>query len=726
MYDEETDSYIDAETLFLRYPKRYSEYQPSFDKPYQLHSNTDIKGYLENFSSMYYEIFHGTHGDLQPNSIYALGEYHVDIPQLYRKITENLLTTFGSLSTADLKRHFLFQFVETMLGNYSQELYSTMIGKGKLNKLTKQWISNILTSLINSQATSESPAKAQIQKIRTEILQEIIKSIEDPYRLSRTARNNPGLEDICSNQTQNIAMLLDYLIETDSDGTTAKQLQHYIKESGLDKLETHFWIENPLSNDLKAWHQENKERDMQVIYSNLKFNITQTGNKELIAIMDGKLTEKEAKKKEEKKEAKKEAKKEEAKQKTAIEAPKVKAPIAQAQQATATAQTVATPQQAPAKATSPPKARQEPLTPPSQTPLQALNKIEKHIEELLKTKPNTQIPLENIQFRLRNLMGHVNPAPVSATTATAKQQSQQAKPSPQVFHQAFQQAQDQTMFHQQMLERTYQQAQQQRQQNLELAYQQAQNRQTQHGLFEDIFREVQQHNHPALINTAPNAPQATTAKVTRELQALQQSIQELVSLDPVKTGIILDKAVQFNTYQIPDNIDLNSWVNDFSEVADRYANTPEISTPHDAWATEFAASQRTAQPSRTSAVYQCFKTAFKDLVKQLPNSNELTLMLLSGMIQSANVAQAHQNDRNISSRINTPQFAQFEQNLQSYLTDVTRAPTITGPMRQSLPRLNTRQGQQSRTTRHIPGMPGQPAQRQYGGDRKKKAVKATK
>jgi len=55
MYDEETDSNIDAETLFLRYPKRYSEYQPSFDKPDQLHSNKEINGYLENFSSMYYE-----------------------------------------------------------------------------------------------------------------------------------------------------------------------------------------------------------------------------------------------------------------------------------------------------------------------------------------------------------------------------------------------------------------------------------------------------------------------------------------------------------------------------------------------------------------------------------------------------------------------------------------------------------------------------------------------
>jgi hypothetical protein len=714
MYDEETNSYIDAETLFLRYPKRYSEYQPSFDKPEQLHSNKEINSYLQDFSGMYYEIFHGTRGKLQPDSKYALGEYPVDIPQLYRKITENLLTTFGSLSTAEQKRHFLFQFVENMLENYSQELYSTMIGKGTLNKETKQWISNILTALINSQATSESPAKAQIQKIRTEILQEIIKSIEDPYRLSHTARNNPGIEDICSNQTQNIAMLLDYLIESDSDGITAKQLQHYIKESGLDKLETHFWLENPLSNDLEAWRQENKERDMQVIYSNLKFNITQTGNKELIAIMDGKSTEKEEKKKEEKKEAKKEAKKEEAKQKTAIEQPKVKAPIAQAQQTAQVAQAPATPQQAPAKATSPPKVRQVPPTPPSQTPLQALNKIKKQIAEVLKTKPNTAIPLKKIQFRLSNLIGQVDP-----DDATAKQQQQ----APQVFHPAFQQAQDQTMFHQQMLERTYQQAQQQRQQNLELAYQQSQNRQTQHGLFEDIFQEVQQHHHPALINTAPNAPQATGAKVTRELQALQQSIQELVSLDPVKTGIILDKAVQFNTYQVPQDVDLNSWVNDFSEVADRYANTPEISTPHDAWASEFTAMSRVAQPSRTSAVYERFKAAFKDLVKLIPNSNDLTLLLLSGMIQSANVAQAHQHDRNISSRINTPQFAQFEQNLQSYLTDVTRAPTITGPMRQSLPRLNTRQGQQSRTTRHVPGMPGQ---RQYGGDRKKKTVKAVK
>ena len=715
MYDEETDSYIDAETLFLRYPKRYSEYQPSFDKPEQLHSNKEINSYLQDFSGMYYEIFHGTRGNLEPDTLYALGKYHVDIPILYQKITENLLTTFGSLSTAEQKRHFLFQFVEEMLGNYSQELYSTMIGKGKLNKLTKQWISNILTSLINSQATSESPAKAQIQKIRTEILQQVITGITN-LKPEKNPWGGPGYitEDVCSNDTQNIAMLLDYLIETDSDGTTTKQLQHYIKESGLDKLKTIFWLENdaPLTSE---------KAGIESILSSLKFNITQTGNKELIAIMDGKSTEKEEKKKEEKKEAKKEAKKEETKQKTAIEQPKVKAPIAQAQQTAQVAQAPATPQQAPpAKATSPPKARQEPPTPPSQTPLQALNKIEKHIEELLKTKPNTPIPLENIQFRLKNLMQHVNPTPVSATPATAKQQSQQAKPSPQVFHQAFQQAQDQTMFHQQMLERTYQQAQQQRQQNLELAYQQAQNRQSQHGLFEDIFNEVQQHQHPALINTAPNAPQATTAKVTRELQALQQSIQELVSLDPVKTGIILDKAVQFNTYQIPDNVDLNSWVNDFTEVADRYANTPEISTPHDAWATEFVG-MRPAQPSRTSAVYEKFKKSFKDLVKQLPNSNELTLMLLSGMIQSANVAQAHQNDRNISSRINTPQFAQFEQNLQSYLTDVTRAPTITGPMRQSLPRLNTRQG--PRTTRHVPGMPGQ---RQYGGDRKKKAVKAVK
>ena len=718
MYDEETDSYIDIdpETLFLRYPKRYSEYQPSFDKPEQLHSNKEINSYLQDFSGMYYEIFHGTHGKLQPDSIYALGKYQVDIPKLYGKITENLLTTYGSLSTVEQKRHFLFQFVENMLENYSQELYSTMIGKGNLNKLTKQWISNILTALINSQATSESPAKAQIQKIRTEILQQVITAITNLSPEKNTWNSGYSTEDICSNQTQNIAMLLDYLIETDSNGTTAKQLQHYIKESGLDKLKTIFWLENesPINSEKEA---------IESILSSLKFNITETGNKELIAIMDGKSTEKEAKKKEENKEAKKEAKKEEAKQKTAIEQPKVKAPIAQAQQTAQVAQAPATPQQAPAKATSPPKARQVPPTPPSQTPLQALNKIEKHIEDILKTKPNTAIPLENIQFRLRNLMGHVNPNPVSATSATSTKAQQQAKPSPQVFHQAFQQAQDQTMFHQQMLDRTYQQAQQQRQQNLELAYQQSQNRQTQHGLFEDIFQEVQQHHHPALINTAPNAPQATGAKVTRELQALQQSIQELVSLDPVKTGIILDKAVQFNTYQVPQDVDLNSWVNDFSEVADRYANTPEISTPHDAWASEFTAMSRVAQPSRTSAVYERFKKSFKDLVKQLPNSNELTLMLLSGMIQSANVAQAHQHDRNISSRINTPQFAQFEQNLQSYLTDVTRAPTITGPMRQSLPRLNTRQGQQSRTTRHVPGMPGQ---RQYGGDRKKKAVKATK
>ena len=708
MYDQESDSYSDPETLFLRYPKRYAEdiQQPSFDKPDQLHSTKEIKGYLENFSDMYYQIFDGTRGHLEPDSLYALGKYHVDIPSLYQKITENLLTTFGSLSTTDLKRQFLFQFVENMLENNSQELYSTMIGKGTLNKLTKQWISNILTSLINSQAT---PAKAQIQKIRTEILQQVITAITK----LKPEKNSwgPGYitEDVCSNDTQNIAMLLDYLIETDTDGITAKQLQHYIKESGLDKLKTIFWLENeaPLTSEKEA---------IESILSNLKFNITQTGNKELIAIIDGKSTQKEEKKKEEKKEAKKETEKKETKQKTAIEQPKIRAPIVQAQQTAQVAQAPATPQQAPTKTTSPQKARQEPPTSPSQTPLQALNKIEKHIEELLKTKPNTPIPLENIQFRLKNLMGHVNPTPVSAT---AKQQ-QQAKPSPQIFHQIFQQVQNQphAMFHQ-----AYNEVQQNRQHMLEQAYQESQNRGTQHQLFEDIFQEVQQHQHPALINTTPNAPQVTTAKVTRELQALQQSIQELVSLDPVKTGIILDKAVQFNTYQVPDDVDLNSWVNDFSEVADRYANTPEISTPHDAWATEFAASQRSVAPSRTSAVYQRFKTVFKDLVKQIPNSNELTLMLLSGMIQSANTAQAHQHDRNISSRINTQQFAQFEQNLQSYLTDVTRAPTITGPMRQSLPRLNTRQGQQSRTTRHVPGMP---TQRQYGGDRKKKAVKAVK
>jgi hypothetical protein len=322
------------------------------------------------------------------------------------------------------------------------------------------------------------------------------------------------------------------------------------------------------------------------------------------------------------------------------------------------------------------------------------------------------MPLENIQFRLRNLMGHVNPAPATlATPATSVTAKAQTKPSPQVFHQIFQQVQNQpqAMFHQ-----AYNEAQQNRQHMLEQAYQETTNRQTQHGLFEDIFREVQ---HPALINTAPNAPQVVSAKAADKLQALQQSIQELVSLDPVKTGIILDKAVQFNTYQVPEDVDINTWVNDFSEVADRYANTPEISTPQDAWASEFTAMQR-SRPSQTSVVYQRFKAVFKDLVKLIPNSNDLTLLLLSGMIQSANTAQAHQNDRNISSRINTRQFAEFEQNLQSYLTDVSRAPGISMPMRQSLPRLNTRQG--SRTSRNVPGMQGQ---RQYGGERKKKATK---
>jgi hypothetical protein len=212
MYDEETDSYISPETLFLRspHPNTADKYQPSFDKPEQLRSNKEINGYLNTFSQMYYQIFHGSNGELHPDSIYALGEYKVDIPKLYQQITENLLTTFGSLSTAEQKRHFLFKFVENMIENNSQELYHVMIGKDKLNKLTKHWMSNILTSLINSQATSESPARGQILKIRTEILQEIIKSIENPFRF-QSATNNPGVEDICSNQTQKYSNALRLL-----------------------------------------------------------------------------------------------------------------------------------------------------------------------------------------------------------------------------------------------------------------------------------------------------------------------------------------------------------------------------------------------------------------------------------------------------------------------------------------------------------------------------------
>jgi hypothetical protein len=694
-----SDSDEDPITRILKRP-RYGvddTDQPSFDKIERPTTKKEISNYVGRFSGLLYELFR--YDDLSKFS-------HEILP----RISENMLGTYNNIAD-EYKEHFMMELTEDFLfggnpnisyGEYlkDQRMFLVLMksipeykSTQKLHKETKEWFKNLLNDLLN-----KLPSLGEKYRIRSEMLKEIILTIKNPYRFYRKT-DSPGVEDVCMTETEKIAILLDYLVSTDTDNIIYEQLQDFIKEIGLGSLESVYWENN------KQLTNGNKELEIKMIRSHIKYNIKQLGNKNLIAIMDGK--EVNSTKKEEKKETKKETKKESKKEpvnREAIEAPKVPVARAQPQRSASVTETrQATPQRDAPALIADTNVRPPPPThnAADKNIPAAIKRIEKQVEEVLKVF-SSKVPLETIQFRLKNLMGHVKP-----TTAALR-------PAPQAFEQAYQDAQTASAHRHNAFEQAYQEA----------AHASAHR----HNAFEQAYRE----GH--LINR--NAPSLETTRQMREFTILQQSMNELIALDPVKTGLIIDQAVQFNTFQIPENEDINEWVDGFVEVADTYANNPVLSMPHDQWANEFQADRLATanewanefqrdnmnRHSRTSIAYNAFKRSFKELVKLLPNSNDITITLLTGMINSANAAQSRQHESSIHGRVHTPEFAQFERNLNTYMHDLSNAPIAPIAITQPLPRLS-RQLPQSRTTRHIPGVGVE--RRLYGG-RKKKAVKTTK
>ena len=84
---------------------------------------------------------------------------------------------------------------------------------------------------------------------------------------------------------------------------------------------------------------------------------------------------------------------------------------------------------------------------------------------------------------------------------------------------------------------------------------------------------------------------------------------------------------------------------------------------------EFSATR--TSPQRKSRLVTTFKNTFKDLIKIMPNTNELFVILVNDMARSAQVART-----NIPQVQQDSQFSQFQQNLQRYQAELTQQPTM--------------------------------------------------
>ena len=151
-------------------------------------------------------------------------------------------------------------------------------------------------------------------------------------------------------------------------------------------------------------------------------------------------------------------------------------------------------------------------------------------------------------------------------------------------------------------------------------------------------------------------PRVISAEVNKQKEDLEQSINELINKDPVNAGFLINDAIEFIKQPVPQNVNISQWVNEFDKTANE-------------WAMEFSATR--TSPQRKSRLVTTFKNTFKDLIKIMPNTNELFVMLVNDMARSAQVART-----NIPQVQQDSQFSQFQQNLQRYQAELTQQPTM--------------------------------------------------
>ena len=151
-------------------------------------------------------------------------------------------------------------------------------------------------------------------------------------------------------------------------------------------------------------------------------------------------------------------------------------------------------------------------------------------------------------------------------------------------------------------------------------------------------------------------PRVVSAAVNKQKEDLEQSINELINKDPINAGFLINDAIEFIKQPVPQNVNISQWVNEFDKTANE-------------WAMEFSATR--TSPQRKSRLVTTFKNTFKDLIKIMPNTNELFVMLVNDMARSAQVART-----NIPQVQQDSQFSQFQQNLQRYQAELTQQPTM--------------------------------------------------
>lgn len=151
-------------------------------------------------------------------------------------------------------------------------------------------------------------------------------------------------------------------------------------------------------------------------------------------------------------------------------------------------------------------------------------------------------------------------------------------------------------------------------------------------------------------------PQVVSAAVNKQKEELEDTIEELINKDPVNAGLLINDAIEFIKEPVPQNVNISQWVNEFDKTANE-------------WAMEFSATR--TSPQRKLRLVTTFKNTFKDLIKIMPNTNELFVMLVNDMARSAQVART-----NIPQVQQDSQFSQFQQNLLRYQNELSQQPTM--------------------------------------------------
>lgn len=173
-------------------------------------------------------------------------------------------------------------------------------------------------------------------------------------------------------------------------------------------------------------------------------------------------------------------------------------------------------------------------------------------------------------------------------------------------------------------------------------------------------------------------PTIISAEVNKQKEELETSLNELINKDPVNAGFLINDAIEFIKEPVPHNVNISQWVNEFDKTADE-------------WAMEFSAIR--TSPQRKSRLVTTFKNNFKELIKIMPNINELFVMLVNDMARSAQVART-----NIPQVETDSQFTILQENLLRYQRELTQPASrvnqsVAQPQRR--PQLRTATSQQS-------------------------------